>query len=80
MKEAHLDGGAMRSYPPDHVERRLFVPITWREAEALRTLAERERRDPRHQAAYFIAEALKGAGALTDAPTTGSREPEAAAR
>jgi hypothetical protein len=33
----------MRSYPPDHVERRLFVPITWREAEALRKLADRER-------------------------------------
>ena len=54
----------MRSYPPDHVERRLFVPITWREAEALRRLAERERRDPRHQAAYMLAEALKDATLL----------------
>ena len=65
----------MRSYPPDHIERRLFVPITWREAEALRKLAESERRDPRHQAAYFIAEGLRGAGVLTDdrAPTTEPR-------
>jgi len=59
----------MRSYPPDHIERRLFVPITWREAEALRKLAESERRDPRHQAACFIAEGLKRAGALTERKT-----------
>ena len=43
---------------------RVTVTLLDEEREALRTLAERERRDPRAQAALLIRLALEGAGLL----------------
>jgi hypothetical protein len=45
--------------------RAIYVPLTEPIRRALNDFAEREYRDPRDQAAYFIAEGLK----LADAPT-----------
>ena len=37
---------------------RLYVPLNWREFEALQQLANAERRRPRDQAAVILAQAL----------------------
>ena len=64
--------------------RGIFVPLPDVPRDALYELAEQEWRDPRDQAAKFIVEGLRRAGALNDerstALTTVSREPEAVAR
>ncbi len=49
--------------------RAIYVPVTEPMRRALNDLAEREYRDPRDQAAYFIADGLKRAGALTERMT-----------
>ena len=61
--------------------RPIYVPLPDEQTRrALVNIAEREFRDPRAQAAKFIVEGLKRAGALTDDRPTDSREPEAVAR
>lgn len=44
---------------------RLSIHLEKEELERLSALAERERRDPRDQAAYLIAKALEREGELT---------------
>ena len=62
----------------------VYVPLPRDVKDALLTLAEREDRDPRRQAARLLQEGLVRAGVLTDdrstTLTTDSREPEAVAR
>jgi hypothetical protein len=56
----------------------VYVPLYTREREALIKYAILAHRDPRVQAARFIREGLKAAGALDDAKSAGSpghREP-----
>ena len=49
----------------------LYVPLPDEASDALDRLAERELRDPRHQAAYLVLDGLRRAGALPpeQAPT-----------
>ncbi len=61
--------------------RAVYVPLRADVKDALLTLAEREARDPRRQAARLLHEGLVRAGVLTDDQktlTTGSPGPEAA--
>ena len=62
----------------------VYVPLPRDVKDALLTLAEREDRDPRRQAARLLQEGLVRAGVLTEdrsaTLTTGSRETEAVAR
>ena len=46
--------------------RAVYVPLRADVKDALLTLAEREARDPRRQAARLLEEGLRGAGVLTD--------------
>ena len=55
----------------------VYVPLPSDVKDALLTLAEREDRDPRRQAARLLQEGLVRAGVLTEDRPTGSREPEA---
>ena len=61
----------------------VYVPLPRDVKDALLTLAEREDRDPRRQAARLLQEGLVRAGVLTDdrstTLTTDSREPAGAA-
>ena len=62
--------------------RAVYVPLRADVKDALLTLAEREARDPRRQAARLLQEGLVRAGVLTDDEsrlTTNSRGPGAAA-
>jgi len=47
------------------MRRNVYVPLDQHEVGALVRLAEREDRDPRHQAARLLREALRQAGTLT---------------
>lgn len=64
--------------------RAVYVPLRADVKDALLTLAEREARDPRRQAARLLQEGLVRAGVLPDERsatlTAISREPEAVAR
>lgn len=53
---------------------RLMIYLDLPEREALISLAQRERRDPRDQAALFVRDGLQRAGLLpTDSPTPADR-------
>ena len=55
--------------------RRISVPIHDEQTRrALVNLAEREMRDPRDQAAYFILQGLRAAGALPNTKTAAGVE------
>ena len=56
------------------MRRGIYVPLPSREREALFALADSEWRSPREQAAKFLVESLRAAGALpVDQPTNDSR-------
>ena len=57
----------------------VYAPLYTREREALIKFAMREDRDPRAQAARFIREGLKAAGALTETTTAPAPELASAA-
>ncbi len=60
--------------------RPIYVPLPDDQTRrALVNVAKREFRDPRAQAAKFIVEGLRRAGALTDDRPADSRSPEAVA-
>ncbi len=63
------------------MSRGIYIPLPDPEREALISLADREWRQPREQAAKILSDALRVAGALPadNTPTTGMRELEAAA-
>ncbi len=50
--------------------RGMYLPLSNDERDALVQLAEREKRDPRQQAALLIRQALERLGLLRPAPTT----------
>jgi hypothetical protein len=54
---------------------RITVPLKSSERDALWKLAERERRDPRDQAALIVVRALEQAGFLPTAPQGVGQEP-----
>lgn len=55
---------------------RLMIDLELPEREALINLAQRERRDPRDQAALFVRDGLQRAGLLpTDAPQAETPKP-----
>ena len=60
--------------------RAVYVPLRADVKDALLTLAEREARDPRRQAARLVHEGLVRAGVLTNDRPTDSRGMEAVAR
>jgi hypothetical protein len=56
------------------LRRGIYVPLPSREREALFALADSEWRSPREQAAKFVVESLRAAGALpADSPATDPR-------
>ena len=57
--------------------RAVYVPLRADVKDALLTLAEREARDPRRQAARLVQEGLERAGLLTESTTAPAEPAEA---